>query len=85
MLGVPCLTVRDNTERPITVEIGSNRLVKHDTQSILDAARDALDACDKPWQVPELWDGHAAERVGGVLKEHLQGGPVGIKAAPSCG
>jgi UDP-N-acetylglucosamine 2-epimerase (non-hydrolysing) len=72
LLGVPCLTVRDNTERPITVEIGSNLLVKHDTQSILEAARDALDACDKPWQTPPLWDGHAAERVAAVLKEKLR-------------
>ncbi len=71
MLGVPCLTVRDNTERPITVEIGSNRLVKHDTQSILDAVRDALDACDKPWQVPALWDGHAAERVAAAVRDKL--------------
>jgi UDP-N-acetylglucosamine 2-epimerase (non-hydrolysing) len=71
VLGVPCLTIRDNTERPITVEIGSNQLVKHDTDSILQAARQALSAQQQLWQTPALWDGHASERIAQILKREL--------------
>ena len=70
VLGVPCLTIRDNTERPITVEIGSNRLVKHDTQSILSATRAALEAGNHGWKIPDNWDGHASERIATILRQH---------------
>ena len=73
VLGVPCLTIRDNTERPITVEIGSNQLVKHDTRSILQAAQQALSSRGQTWTTPALWDGHAAERVAEILKRELAG------------
>ncbi len=73
MLGVACLTVRDNTERPITVEVGSNRLVSHTTEAILEASRDALDVSAKPWQVPDKWDGKASERIAAILKRDLGG------------
>lgn len=66
-LGVPCLTIRDNTERPITVEQGTNTLVGTDMQALLTAAETILAGGGKRGQVPELWDGHAAERIA----EHL--------------
>jgi UDP-N-acetylglucosamine 2-epimerase (non-hydrolysing) len=68
MLGVPCLTIRDNTERPITVDVGSNKLVSHETAILDIAIRDALDISNKPWQVPELWDGQAAVRIAEIMK-----------------
>lgn len=60
-LGIPCLTLRDNTERPITVTAGSNRLIK--PAQLRDAARQALDTQRGAARPPELWDGHAADRV----------------------
>ncbi len=66
-LAVPCLTMRDNTERPITVEQGTNTLVGRDRRRILDCVDDILATGGKRGQVPELWDGHAAERIA----EHL--------------
>jgi UDP-N-acetylglucosamine 2-epimerase (non-hydrolysing) len=71
ILGVPCLTIRDNTERPITVDVGSNKLVSHDSGILSTAIRDALDISGKPWQIPELWDGKAAERIAAILKKEL--------------
>ncbi|MDX1961783.1 MAG: UDP-N-acetylglucosamine 2-epimerase (non-hydrolyzing) [Pirellulales bacterium] len=71
MLGVPCLTIRDNTERPITIDVGSNRLVSHETGVLATAIRDCLDISDKPWQVPELWDGQAAVRIAEILRRDL--------------
>jgi UDP-N-acetylglucosamine 2-epimerase (non-hydrolysing) len=66
VLGVPCLTLRKNTERPVTVEQGTNRLVGLDPPRIVEAARRAL--TEPPsGRVPELWDGQAARRVADVL------------------
>ena len=66
-LGVPCLTLRENTERPITVEVGTNQLVGTDPARVIPAAREVLAGRGKKGRIPELWDGHAAERVAGVL------------------
>lgn len=66
MLGVPCLTLRENTERPITVTDGSNRVVGTDPDMIVAAAAEAL-AFDGEYSRPELWDGAAAERIIDVL------------------
>jgi UDP-N-acetylglucosamine 2-epimerase (non-hydrolysing) len=66
-LGVPCLTVRENTERPITVELGTNQIVGRDLDRMLTAARQIL-AGQKKSAVPiPLWDGHAAERVAEII------------------
>jgi len=66
-LGVPCLTLRENTERPITCSEGTNTLVGPNPERILSAANEILDGRGKPGQVPELLDGHAAERIVEVL------------------
>jgi len=66
VLGVPCLTLRENTERPITVEMGTNRLVGHDADLIYDAAVEAL-ASPPPSEVPPLWDGEAGKRIAKIL------------------
>jgi UDP-N-acetylglucosamine 2-epimerase (non-hydrolysing) len=66
-LGVPCLTVRDNTERPITVEIGTNEIVGRDLGRIGAAIEQVLAGKRKPFAVPPLWDGHAGERIAEVI------------------
>ncbi len=70
-LGIPCITMRENTERPITVEVGTNVLVGTDTQRIIAEAEKVLDGKAKNGQIPELWDGHAAERIVKILHEVL--------------
>lgn len=67
-LGIPCLTLRENTERPVTVDLGTNTLVGTDMDLMLREARRALAGQGKAGRVPELWDGQAAERVAQVLK-----------------
>lgn len=66
-LGVPCLTLRENTERPITVDQGTNLLVGRDHDAILRGIEDILAGRGKRGHVPELWDGHAAERIAADL------------------
>ena len=63
ILKVPCLTLRENTERPCTVELGSNQLVGTDPEKILAAYKAVLDGKVKVGEVPPLWDGNAAERI----------------------
>lgn len=70
-LGVPCLTLRANTERPITVSEGTNTMVGADRACILAAARKILADGGKTGRIPELWDGRAAERIVTVLLEWL--------------
>ena len=68
ILQVPCLTMRDNTERPITIEQGTNRLVGTDPKRILQAALDTLDAPPPSMPPPDLWDGKASARILDVLE-----------------
>jgi UDP-N-acetylglucosamine 2-epimerase (non-hydrolysing) len=63
VLGVPCITLRHNTERPVTVEEGTNAVVGNRTDRILAAARDVLEGRIAQGRVPEKWDGKAAERI----------------------
>jgi UDP-N-acetylglucosamine 2-epimerase (non-hydrolysing) len=62
-LGVPCLTIRENTERPVTVAEGTNTLVGTGTEAIVNAARDVLAGQGKQGRLPDLWDGKAADRI----------------------
>jgi UDP-N-acetylglucosamine 2-epimerase (non-hydrolysing) len=71
ILRVPCLTLRDNTERPVTVQKGSNRIVGCNPQNILAAYRRIMSGEDVHGDIPELWDGHAAERIVKILAEKL--------------
>lgn len=71
VLGVPCLTLRHNTERPITCSEGTNTLVGNDKNRILEAARTVLDGETRAASVPEKWDGHAAERIVEILARTL--------------
>jgi len=66
-LGVPCLTVRNNTERPITVEVGTNQLIGHDMTRLQNEVARVLDGHAKRGAVPPLWDGRAGERVAEIL------------------
>jgi UDP-N-acetylglucosamine 2-epimerase (non-hydrolysing) len=70
-LGVPCLTLRENTERPITVEQGTNTLVGRSRQAILSGVQDILAGRGKRGRVPEFWDGHAAPRIAADLHRWL--------------
>jgi UDP-N-acetylglucosamine 2-epimerase (non-hydrolysing) len=72
--GVPCLTLRENTERPITAEQGTNTLVGRDRLAILRGVDDILQGQGKRGRVPELWDGRAADRIAADLSRWLQAG-----------
>jgi UDP-N-acetylglucosamine 2-epimerase (non-hydrolysing) len=74
-LGVPCLTLRENTERPATVEHGTNRIVGTDPDRIIAAARSAMQKTDEPPRHPPLWDGRAAARIVSILQKHVADGP----------
>jgi UDP-N-acetylglucosamine 2-epimerase (non-hydrolysing) len=66
-LGVPCLTVRENTERPVTIELGTNELVGRDLKRIAAAIESVLRGGRKPTSAPPYWDGKAAERIADVI------------------
>ncbi len=72
VLGVPCITLRPNTERPITLTEGTNRLLDGDLSGLVDAALEAVAAERRPCR-PALWDGHAAERIARITldRSHL--------------
>ena len=71
VLGVPCLTLRENTERPVTVELGTNRLVGQQPEAILAAYREVMAGRARRGRTPPLWDGGAAGRIVAVLREGL--------------
>jgi len=71
-LGVPCVTIRENTERPVTVDEGSNVLAGTDPAAIMLEARKILRGEGKQGRRPHLWDGRAAERIVEVLAKELQ-------------
>jgi UDP-N-acetylglucosamine 2-epimerase (non-hydrolysing) len=75
-LGIPCLTVRENTERPITVEQGTNTVVGHDRAAIVACVENILQTGGKRGRIPELWDGGTAERIANHLAGWLAGQPV---------
>lgn len=69
-LGVPCLTLRENTERPITISEGTNLLIGTDPAKIIAAAQSIIAGKGKPGRIPPYWDGHAAERIVQVLLQN---------------
>jgi UDP-N-acetylglucosamine 2-epimerase (non-hydrolysing) len=73
-LGVPCLTLRENTERPITVAEGTNTMVGRDRAAILEGVAAVLEGRGKRGRVPELWDGRAAPRIAADLHAWLAAG-----------
>ncbi|MBV8362616.1 MAG: UDP-N-acetylglucosamine 2-epimerase (non-hydrolyzing) [Deltaproteobacteria bacterium] len=66
-LGVPCLTLRDNTERPVTIEVGANRLVGNDSATIIEAVNNLISNRPHRISLPDKWDGRAAERIAQTL------------------
>ena len=78
-LGVPCLTLRENTERPITVEEGTNTVVGTDPARIERTAAEVLAGGGKAGRTPELWDGRAAVRIAEILRRDLM--PAGSRSA----
>ena len=75
-LGIPCLTVRPCTERPVTVSVGTNTVVGSDSELLRRTVEDILTGRGKLGAIPELWDGHAGERAARVLMDHLARIPV---------
>jgi UDP-N-acetylglucosamine 2-epimerase (non-hydrolysing) len=81
VLGIPCLTVRENTERPITVDIGTNLVVGTEPVRIQQAAERILDGHEKKGRVPDLWDGRTGERIARLYEEFLGVGTTPRHAA----
>ena len=71
-LGIPCVTMRDNTERPVAIELGTNVLAGTGRATIREGIRSQL-ACPRRGQVPPLWDGGAAGRIIEILASQLMG------------
>ena len=70
--GVPCLTLRENTERPITVTEGTNHLVDLNVESIVNSAREIIEGNVKKGKIPKYWDGKTANRIVKVLDEWFE-------------
>jgi UDP-N-acetylglucosamine 2-epimerase (non-hydrolysing) len=68
-LGVPCLTMRTNTERPVTVTAGTNILIGDDRKKLIAEVRNILDGHAKKGITPPLWDGHAGKRIADILQQ----------------
>lgn len=73
-LGVPCITLRNNTERPITVDQGTNTIAGQDPERILQAFEDIMRTGGKAGRVPEFWDGKAALRIASTIEKWMENG-----------
>ena len=71
-LGIQCITVRNNTERPVTVEVGTNQCVGTNLNKVEEIALNILNGQIKNGKIPELWDGKAAERITGIIFDKLK-------------
>jgi UDP-N-acetylglucosamine 2-epimerase (non-hydrolysing) len=83
VLGVPCLTLRDNTERPVTVTEGTNQLVGREPGHIVKVALSVL-CCPPPRRVPSLWDGKAAQRIASILLQNQEKIPTASQTESAC-
>ena len=72
VLNIPCFTLRENTERPITVEEGTNTIVGNKTENILDEWKNISLNGGKSGRIPELWDGKTAIRISDILVDFLK-------------
>ena len=70
-LKIPCLTLRENTERPITIEVGTNRLCGGNLDLLVSKGLEAVDGKSKGGAVPQLWDGKASERIAEILASEI--------------
>lgn len=70
-LQVPCLTLRENTERPVTIELGTNQLVEINNRAVADKASEIVTGNIKKGEIPPLWDGQAAERIADITIQYL--------------
>jgi UDP-N-acetylglucosamine 2-epimerase (non-hydrolysing) len=70
-LSVPCLTLRENTERPVTITQGTNEIVGVDPVKIRKAVDIVFSGTWKTGRLPELWDGHAAERIIEIMRKEF--------------
>jgi len=70
-LGIPCLTLRENTERPITVLEGTNTIVGTDKELIIKLSKEVIENGGKSGRIPELWDGKTAERIADVILDYI--------------
>ena len=70
ILQVPCITLRNNTERPVTVSEGTNMLVSTDKNKVVSMFHKILKGADISSNVPELWDGNAAKRIVDIIRKH---------------
>ncbi len=83
-LGVPCLTLRENTERPVTVTMGTNTLAGIEEERIVQEGRRSLSGNSMPSSRPPLWDGHAGERAADLLvRRTLAASAAGYELAPA--
>lgn len=71
MMGVPCLTLRDNTERPETITIGTNEFIGKDPQNIAPVTKTLLAGKWKKGGIADLWDGKSSERIINILIQEL--------------
>ena len=74
VLNIPCITLRDTTERPITLTEGTNVLVHNDPEKIVAEVKKVLEGNTRVSQCPSLWDGRTAERIIAILARHQSGG-----------
>lgn len=71
-LGIPCLTLRENTERPITVTEGTNTIVGTDKELIISLSKEVIENGGKSGRIPDLWDGKTATRIVDILMDYIQ-------------
>ncbi|MGD9726166.1 MAG: non-hydrolyzing UDP-N-acetylglucosamine 2-epimerase, partial [Nitrospiraceae bacterium] len=71
VLGIPCLTLRENTERPVTVTHGTNRVIGSAPDKIISEAMMAIESARSTVAPPPLWDGHASERILAIIRQRV--------------